>query len=283
MIDLLDQNGQLEMKAALLYADILGFSTTAARPGARRAVEQLSDVAHLLSTEDSLARYLQRPVWRARYGLSDSIFLVGDRPVEACAAAAEFFFNLAFYNASQAVPVLMRGAITFGEVRQTRAIFPGTALKNLVGEAVVRAVRLERSGAKGPRLLVSGEVARYLKESKLKPLLDEAREGAGELLWLLPPDISDANGLLVGDIAAGAVRLALSARRSSAAFEHYLAYMDLCLRSLLRLRRHLPEEADVAIRKAAIKKRRAALNRVFVSRGDEFRTARQVLSRLLNP
>ena len=57
---LLDQNGQLTMKAAVFYADILGFSTLAARAGARRALEQLSDVAHLLSTEDSSRRKLPR-------------------------------------------------------------------------------------------------------------------------------------------------------------------------------------------------------------------------------
>lgn len=273
------------MKAAVFYADILGFSGLAVRPGARRALEQLSDVAHLLSTEDSLARYLQRPVWRARYGLSDSIFLVGEDPVEACAAASEFFFNLAFYNASQGVPVLMRGAITFGEVRQTRAIFPDTARKNLVGEAVVRAVQLERSGVKGPRLLVSGEVAQYLRKSKLEPLLVRTKEGVGELLWLLPSDISGADqetdGLLIGDIAAGAVRLVLSARRNTPAFAHYMGYTDLCLRSLLTLRRYVPKAAEVAIRKAAIKKRSSSLRRLFASLGGDFQTVPQVLARLL--
>jgi hypothetical protein len=269
------------MKAALFYADILGFSALAARPGARRALEQLSDVAHLLSTEDSLARYLQRPVWHARYGLSDSIFLASDDPVEACAAAAEFFFNLAFYNAGQGVPVLMRGAITFGEVREARAIFPETARKNLVGEAVVRAVQLERSGGKGPRLLISTEVAQTLRESKLKPLLDGAKKGAGELLWLLPPEISTANGLLIGDVVAAAVRLLLSARRGSPAFDHYVAYLDLCLRSLLRLKRRLPEVADVAIKKGDIKKHRRALARVLASPARESRMVGQLLARLL--
>lgn len=268
------------MKSALFYADILGFSALAARPGARHALEQLADVAHLLSTEDSLAKYLQRPVWRARYGLSDSMFLVGDDPVEAAAAAAEFFFNLAFYNASQGAPVLMRGAITFGEVRETRALFPETARNNVVGEAVVRAVQLERSGARGPRLLIAGEVARYLRSSKLKALPDMTTDG-GELLWLLPPDISSANGLLIGDVAAAAVRLALSAARKREAFDHYMAYLDLCLRSLLRLKRRVPEAAAVAIRRAAIKERRDALDRILVSLGDRFRTVREILSRVL--
>ena len=178
------------MKAAVFYADILGFSALARRPRARGALEQLSDVAHLLSTQDSLAKYLQRPVWRRRYGLSDSIFLVGDGVIEASAAAAEFFFNLAFYNATQNAPTLMRGAITFGEVHQTRGIFPETGKENVVGEAAVRAVQLERSGAKGPRLLISTEVAQALKKSKLNSLLETTRAGASELLWLLSPDTS---------------------------------------------------------------------------------------------
>jgi hypothetical protein len=103
------------MRAAVFYADILGFSISATEPGAGRALQQLSDVAHILSTDDSLAKYLQREVWSARYALSDSIFLLASDAVEACVAAAEFFFNLAFYNATEELPVLMRGAITFGE------------------------------------------------------------------------------------------------------------------------------------------------------------------------
>jgi hypothetical protein len=269
------------MKATLFYADILGFSALAAWPRARRALEQLSDVAHILSTEDSLARYLQRPVWRTRYGLSDSIFLVGAAPIEACAAAAEFFFNLAFYNATQSAPVLMRGAITFGEVRRTRAIFPETAPANLVGEAVVRVVQLERSGAKGPRLLISAEVARALKKSKLNSLLDTTEDGAAELLWLLSPDVSLTDGLLIGDVVAAAARLALGSAYRREAVEHYIAYLDLCVRSLLRLKRHLPEAAEVALRKAAIKKLRHRLDRVLDSLGDNGRATRQALARLL--
>jgi len=203
-------------------------------------------------TSHSLAKYLQRSTWRGRYGLSDSIFLVGDDLIEASSAAAEFFFNLAFYNANQGMPVLMRGAITLGEVREVRAIFPETAKQNLVGEAVVRAVRPEKSGAKGPRLLISAEVAQTLKTSKLNGLLDTTGEGgAAELLWLLSPDIADSNGLLIGDVMAVAVRLALGARRGSAAFEHLVAYLDLGLRSLSRLKRDLPEAAEMVIKKGS--------------------------------
>jgi hypothetical protein len=107
------------MKTAVFYADVLGFSIAATEPGAGRALGQLSDVAHILSTEDSLAKYLQRQVWSARYGLSDSIFLLARDAADACLAGAEFFFNLAYYNATEKLPViLMRGSITFGDVRK---------------------------------------------------------------------------------------------------------------------------------------------------------------------
>jgi hypothetical protein len=165
------------MKTAVFYADILGFSISATEPGAARALGQLSDVAHILSTEDSLAKYLQREIWNARYGLSDSIFLLSRDAADGCLAAAEFFFNLAYYNATEELPVLMRGSITFGEVRKTRPIFPETGKGNVVGEAVGRAVQLERSRPKGPRLLVSAEVAKALKKnSARKHLLDTHSE-----------------------------------------------------------------------------------------------------------
>src|SRR5258708_27097785 len=131
-----------KVKAAVFYGDILGFSIAATEPGAERALSQLSDVAHILSTEDSLAKSLQRQVWNARYGLSDSIFLLARDAADACLAGAEFFFNLAYYNAAEKLPVLMRGSITSGEVRKTRPIFPETAQGDVGGEALVRGGQL---------------------------------------------------------------------------------------------------------------------------------------------
>src|SRR5258708_8705286 len=241
-----------KVKAAVFYGDILGFSIAATEPGAGRAMGQLSDVAHILSTEDSLARYLQREVWNARYGLSDSIFLLARDAADACLAGAEFFFNLAYYNATEELPVLMRGSITFGEVRKTRPIFPETAKGNVVGEAVVRAVQLERSGPKGPRLLVSAEVAKALKKNSPKKHLLDIHEETNELLWLLPEDLALAEGLLIGDVAGAACRLALSAGPTSAALPHLAAYADLAIRSILRLKQFNPDEARIAIRKASI-------------------------------
>jgi hypothetical protein len=216
----------------------------------------------------TIAKYLQRSVWRERYGLSDSIFLVGKDTIEASAAAAEFFFNLAFYNATQDRPVLMRGAITLGEVHRTGPIFPETAKANLVGEAIVRAVELEKSGAKGPRLLVSAEIAAALRKSKLKSLVDRTTAGTNELLWLLSPDVHRAEGLDVGDIVAAAARLALNAGVNSAVREHYASYLDLAIRSLLKLKTALPEAADLALKKAQIRTLRVKLSRVVDSLPD---------------
>jgi hypothetical protein len=269
------------MKAAIVYADILGFSLAATEPGARLALEQLSDIAHILSTDDSLAKYLHRPVWKTRFALSDSIFLVANDPVEACRAAAEFFFNLAFYNASQDVPVLMRGSIAFGEVRETGPIFPETGKGNLVGEAVVRAVQLERSGPKGPRLLVLPEVAELLRKSRsMKTLLANDGETA-ELLWLLPEDLSVAEGLLIGDVVGAACRLAASVSAASTAALHAAAYADLAVRSLLRLRRHNREAARIAIEKASLESFRGKLTRLYDRLREDPARRRDSLLRLL--
>jgi hypothetical protein len=252
------------MKATVFFADILGFSTLARLPRAIPALEALSDVARLLSKDHALAQYLQCPVWHQRYSLSDSIFMVGSEPVAAAAAAAEFFFNLAYYDATQNIPVLMRGALTIGEVRRTRPVFPETAKANLVGEAVVRAVRLENIGVKGPRLMVSKEVADCLKSSSTKWLLDRTSEGPYELLWLLPPEAAVTNGLMIADVARAAIRLALSAasdRDGGAA--HYVSYLDLVVRSLLRLKSRFPEVADMVVEKALIRKLAPRLRRAF--------------------
>ena len=269
------------MKTAVFYADILGFSIAATEPGARRALGQLSDVAHLLSTQDSLAKYLQRPTWNARYGLSDSIFLLAHDATEACAAAAEFFFNLAYYNATEKLPVMMRGSITFGEVRKTRPIFPETGRGNLVGEAVVRAVQLERSGPKGPRLLVSPEVAKALKKNPSRKHLLDTRAKTSELLWLLPEGLALAEGQLIGDVAQAACRQALNARPTTDALPHLAAYVDLAIRSIQRLKQHNPEAARIAIRKASIDVLRDRLTRLYNQIGKDSAARRKSLSSLL--
>jgi hypothetical protein len=247
------------MKETVFFADVLGFSSRARLARGASAIEALSDVAHILSKDHAVARYLQLPVWRQRYGLSDSIFLVGSEPLAAAAAAAEFFFNLAYYNATQASPVLMRGAITIGEVRRALPIFPETAKES---EAVVRAVQLENSGTKGPRLMVAKELAECLKASSARWLLDRAPGCPHELLWPLPPDGAVTDGPAIGDVAAVDVRLTLMATPGSDGAQHHLAYLDLVMRSLLRLQRRFPAAARAAVDRAQIRKLETRLRRV---------------------
>src|SRR5436305_13092910 len=124
------------MPRTVLFADVLGFGNLARAPGATGAKDALSDVAYLLATDDELVQFLRQPVWKERYGLSDSIFLVAEDPVSACAAGAELLFDLAYINHSAETPVLIRGALAQGEADQVKPIFPESAKFNLVGEAV---------------------------------------------------------------------------------------------------------------------------------------------------
>ncbi len=160
----------------VFFADVLGFSALSRDANAAGAIDALTDLATIFSTQSNIARYLQAAAWRRRYGLSDSIFLVADDPMAACAAAAEIFFNVAYYNSQAEDTVLLRGAIAMGEVREIGPLFPETASANLVGEAVVRAVQLETCGAKGPRLLVSDEVAGALPADFAAWMLDRSAD-----------------------------------------------------------------------------------------------------------
>ncbi|MGH7924275.1 MAG: hypothetical protein ACREQH_06760, partial [Candidatus Binatus sp.] len=105
-------------------------------------------------------------------------------------------------------------------------------------------------------------------------------EGLAELLWLLSPDISLTEGALVGDVVAAAARLALSRRHRPAVTVHHVAYLALCLRSLLRLERRFPQAAATALKKANLKKIRARLDDVLDSVGAS--ATRSELARLLS-
>jgi hypothetical protein len=130
-------------------------------------------------------------------------------------------------------------------------------------------------------LLVSREVAETLnKNSQRKQLLDTHAE-TNELLWLLPEDLVRAEGLLIGDVAAAACRLALSAPSVSPALPHLAAYADLAVRSLLRLKQHNHEAARIAIRKASINVFRNRLTRLFDRIGEDSARRRESLFRLL--
>jgi hypothetical protein len=243
------------MTKTVLFADVLGFGSLSRSPGASGAADALSDLAHLLSSDDELAKLLQSSVWTERYGLSDSIFLIAEDPVAACAAAAELFFDLAYVNHETESPVLIRGAVTTGEAFRVKPIFPESATANLVGEAVVRAVRLEESGPKGPRLFLSQETSKAWEASTQAKdwLLSRDETGQAELLWLLPADPTLANGLLIGEVCRTALRLAREHGANPSFGYHYLGYLDLVALSLQRLQAFRPEEAAIAIATSELK------------------------------
>lgn len=221
------------MLSTVFFADVLGFSAVSLNDAAI-AEQALDDVALLFSNQEEITRLLQiGDPWTARYGLSDSIFLIAEDAVAAAEAAARFFFRLAYLNASVSSRVLMRGALVRGEVRQRVPIFAESAKGNVVGEAVVKATMLEKSGAKGPRLLLDDAVAAELAGKPGAWLLDET-EGPKELLWILPPDPRRIDLALLRPVVGAAADAFLNAPEHIA--EHYVAYIDLVLRSLLRLR-----------------------------------------------
>lgn len=220
------------MSDVVFFGDVLGFATLS-MTNAGDAERALDDVGLLFSDQDEITKLLQiGSPWTARYGLSDSIFLIAKDDVAAAEAAAQFFFHLAYLNASVHDRVLMRGALARGEVRQRGPIFAESAGGNVVGEAVVRATMLEKSGAKGPRLLVDDAVASKLAGSSVAWLLDDT-EGPKELLWILPPDPHDADISHLRPVVEAAADAFLNAPEN--ATEHYVAYIDLVLRALARL------------------------------------------------
>jgi hypothetical protein len=255
------------MPRTVLFADILGFGNLARAPGATGAKDALSDVAYLLATDDELVQFLRQPVWKERYGLSDSIFLVAEDPVGACVAGVELFFDLAYVNHSTEAPVLIRGALAQGEADQVKPIFPESAQFNLVGEAVVRAVALEEKGPKGPRLLLAEEMAAAWEQSSQPQswLLDRI-EGQAELLWLLPPDPAASNGLLIGEVCGTALRLVREHGANPRFGYHYIGYLDLVLRSLQRLLERNPSEGEIARRICGLAESRAAVQEVLMPR-----------------
>ena len=255
------------MDKTVLFADVLGFSTLSKTPGAQGAADALSDLAFLLSSDDELAKLLQSPVWGERYGLSDSIFLVAENPVHACAAAAEFFFNLSYVNHTAEAPVLLRGGIAIGEAVKVGPIFPESAKFNLVGEAVVRAVRLESDGPKGPRLLLAEEAARALEDSSQPEswLLSRNEAGKAEILWLLPPDPALANGLLIGEVCRTAFRLAKANGAHPSFGYHYVGYLDLAVRSLQRLVSIKPEEGATALQISGLREEAPTLEGLLLT------------------
>jgi hypothetical protein len=96
---------------AVFYADVLGFSRMSSASGAESTVDALSDLAVVLSDTGDIARFLRRGRWRARYGLSDSLFLVGNDVVATCGSGAELYYSLAYLNShADRDLVLLRGS-----------------------------------------------------------------------------------------------------------------------------------------------------------------------------
>jgi len=262
------------MFGCVFYADILGFGELSGVTGAGPARAALQDISHILSTNEELARYIQRDNWLCRYALSDSLFLVSENALEACTTAAEIFFSLAFINASHEdailqQSVLLRGGVACGDFQEIGPLFPETAKGNLVGDAVVRAVGLERADPKGPRLFVSDEVATSIEDAGRESvawIVDRAGEGPAEILWLLPPDPSEANGTMIGDVCDAAVRLfEWNCGRGKVGL-HYAGYLDLVARSLERLHERNPNQAFFAIRKAGFERVKSSSKSASVSR-----------------
>lgn len=234
----------VNMVRTVFFADVLGFSSLS-RSAPEAAVEALTDIAILLSDEHPIAQYLNRFVWDARYALSDSIFLVGTQPAEVCRAVAEFFFNLAFYVAEADRPLLLRGAVALGDVRYADPIFPKTATSNLVGEAVVEAVTMEHCEPKGPRLFVSERVAAEIGKTSLAGwLLSPVSESLSELLWLLPAEPERINQSMLQRVCQSGVAWFRQHGHQPGYGSHYLGYMELIVRSLLRLKERAPEMAE---------------------------------------
>ena len=229
-------------EVTVFFADVLGFATKS-RDDIAAAERALDDIELLFSQHDEIAKYLQiGSPWTKRIGFSDSILLLADDTAAACASAAEFFFSLAYLNASaKRQAVLMRGAISSGEVRIRDPLFAESATFNVVGAAVAEAAALEKSGAKGPRLLLGPAVADKLRRTELGAWLLDETDGTPELLWLLPPTPSRFDVAMLRPVCVAASRLFLSA--SGSAIAHYAAYVELLARVLERLRTSHSAEA----------------------------------------
>jgi hypothetical protein len=94
-------------------------------------------------------------------------------------------------------PVLVRGALTWGEVYHVKGIFlTSDEPANLVGKPVVDAVTLEqKSGLKGPRIFLPEQLAQTIAVADQTladwQLRSTSAPGVWEVLWLLPSDPDD--------------------------------------------------------------------------------------------
>lgn len=220
--------------ATIFYADILGFSRLS-QVDVGQAAEALEDLTTLFSTEDELARYVQRDApWSRRFALSDSMLLIADETESAVLAAGAMFFSATYLNASVPEKIfMMRGSIVRGDWHELNGLFPETAARNAVGPGVAEAVMLEKSGAKGPRLIVSAPVRDSIESSGIRRLLS-SDGGHDELLWPLAQRGGDPDLSMLRPLFDGAWERTRVGWDDAAI--HYAGFAGLLLRSIERLR-----------------------------------------------
>ncbi len=224
-------------REVVFYFDILGFRTKSGGQ-ADAAVDALTDLATLLGT-DAIAHLMGQ--WHHRYALSDSVFLTHSDPDTAVRQAATLVFNLVNLTLNDEEPLLVRGAMAKGEVRHLKGIFlQNQEPANLVGQGVVDAVELEQqSGLKGPRLLLSEDLACAVSQ----PLADwlirtTSTPGVCEALWLLPGNPTDfpSEELSVKSFCDRALELFKVYGGHSVHGAHYREFLLLAARSVERAR-----------------------------------------------
>jgi len=96
---------------------------------------------------------------------------------------------------------------------------------------------------------------------------------AEELLWLLPPDPAAANGDMIAAVAQAAVGLFERHHSSDSRIAaHYVGYLDLVTRALLRLKGRNATVAGTALRDSGLDRVRGKLSdRSILKRLEELR------------
>lgn len=145
-------------------------------------------------------------------------------------------------------PVLFRGGVAFGDVIETTpwGLFNNQASKcgNLMGEAVVRAVRIGEMKIKGPRIVFDKSVYDQLNDdAKLfcRPMPEDAFKEYYEILWpamgfvienkdTFPQEISHFY-----DIFNPAYNLWQFYKSSPAVVDHYVNFLELIVSATIKV------------------------------------------------
>jgi hypothetical protein len=198
---------------------------------------------------------------------SDSIFVVSNEPDKFARQLSNFlvaclqFVDHAYANADNPAtpelveikdwrtgqahqehwyPPLWRGGMATGEVAPFQALAlenrKALNIPNLVGNAVVKAVRLEKNaGLRGPRLFCESGFEKLFGKD-IQPYFATVNESISELLW--PAFVYPIGGnpsvdkFVFCDLWQPAVGLWKS-KRGHASFEHYDQFLRLLIRSFL--------------------------------------------------